>query len=154
MTYEAYHTIFLWAGVLAIIFAVLSVVLFIVLKIPKVIGDLSGATARKAIADIRDQNIRTGDKRHKTSAVNLERGRITDRITESGNIQRVGENVNTGIMTQKIDTPASVEIQEDSETTILPVQEYSETEVLKENRLEADFVIEEEICFIHTNETI
>ncbi len=154
MTYEAYHTIFLWAGVLAIIFAVLSVVLFIVLKIPKVIGDLSGATARKAIADIRDQNIRTGDKRHKTSAVNLERGRITDRITESGNIQRVGENVNTGIMTQKIDTPASVEMQENSETTILPVQGYSETEVLKENMVDADFVIEEEICFIHTNETI
>lgn len=154
MTYEAYHTIFLWAGVLAIIFAVLSVVLFIVLKIPKVIGDLSGATARKAIADIRDQNIRTGDKRHKTSAVNLERGRITDRITESGNIQRVGENVNTGIMTQKIDTPASVEMQKNSETTILPVQGYSETEVLKENMVDADFVIEEEICFIHTNETI
>ena len=154
MTYEAYHTIFLWSGVLAIIFAVLSVVLFIVLKIPKVIGDLSGATARKAIADIRDQNIRTGDKRHKTSAVNLERGRITDRITESGNIQRVGENVNTGIMTQKIDTPASVEMQKNSETTILPVQGYSETEVLKENMVDADFVIEEEICFIHTNETI
>lgn len=154
MTYEAYHTIFFGAGVLAIIFAVLSVVLFIVLKIPKVIGDLSGATARKAIADIRDQNIRTGDKRHKTSAVNLERGRITDRISESGNIQRVGENVNTGIMTQKIDIPTSVEMQGDSETTILPVQEYLETEVLKENRLDADFVIEEEICFIHTNETI
>ena len=107
MTYETYHTVFLSAGILAIIFAVCSVLLFVLLKIPKVVGDLSGRTARKGIADIREQNVRTGDKRHKTSAVNLDRGRITDRITDSGNIQRVGKTVNTGVMTQKINMPES-----------------------------------------------
>lgn len=154
MTYETYHTVFLSAGILAIIFAVCSVLLFVLLKIPKVVGDLSGRTARKGIADIREQNVRTGDKRHKTSAVNLDRGRITDRITDSGNIQRVGKTVNTGVMTQKINMPESEEMTETSETTVLPTAEYSETVVLDEIRMDDDFVIAEEICFIHTDETI
>ena len=154
MTYETYHTVFLSAGILAIIFAVCSVLLFVLLKIPKVVGDLSGRTARKGIADIREQNVRTGDKRHKTSAVNLDRGRITDRITDSGNIQRVGKTVNTGVMTQKINMPESEEMTETSETTVLPTAEYSETVVLDEIRMDDDFAIEEEICFIHTDETI
>ncbi len=154
MTYETYHTVFLSAGIFAIIFAVCSVLLFVLLKIPKVVGDLSGRTARKGIADIREQNVRTGDKRHKTSAVNLDRGRITDRITDSGNIQRVGKTVNTGVMTQKIKMPESEEMTETSETTVLPTAEYSETVVLDEIRMDDDFAIEEEICFIHTDETI
>lgn len=154
MTYETYHTVFLSAGILAIIFAVCSVLLFVLLKIPKVVGDLSGRTARKGIADIREQNIRTGDKRHKTSAVNLDRGRITDRITDSGNIQRVGKTVNTGVMTQKINMPESEEMMETAETTVLPTQQYSETVILDEIRMDDDFAIAEEICFIHTDETI
>lgn len=52
MTYEMYQTIFWHAGVLTIIFAVGDVLLFVILKIPKVIGQLSGRTARKGIADI------------------------------------------------------------------------------------------------------
>ena len=157
MTYETYHTVFLSAGILAIIFAVCSVLLFVLLKIPKVVGDLSGRTARKGIADIREQNIRTGDKRHKTSVVNLDRGRITDRITDSGNIQRVGQTVNTGVMTQKINMSESEEMMETTETTettVLPTQQYSETVVLDEIRRDDDFAIAEEICFIHTDETI
>lgn len=154
MTYETYHTVFLSAGILAIIFAVCSVLLFVLLKIPKVVGDLSGRTARKGIADIREQNIRTGDKRHKTSAVNLDRGRITDRITDSGNIQRVGKTVNTGVMTQKINMSESEEMMEATETIVLPTQQYSETVVLDEIRIDDDFAIAEEICFIHTDETI
>ena len=154
MTYETYHTVFLSAGMLAIIFAVCSVLLFVILKIPKVVGDLSGRTARKGIADIREQNVRTGGKRHKTSVVNLDRGRITDFIKDSGNIQRVGKTVNTGVMTQKINIPESEERMETSETTILPITEDSETIVLDEIRMDDDFTIEEELCFIHTEETI
>ena len=49
MTYEMYQTIFWHAGVLTIIFAVGDVLLFVILKIPKVIGQLSGRTARKEL---------------------------------------------------------------------------------------------------------
>ena len=59
MTYEMYQTIFWHAGVLTIIFAVGDVLLFVILKIPKVIGQLSGRTARKGIADIWKKNIQT-----------------------------------------------------------------------------------------------
>ena len=56
MTYEMYRMIFQIAGGLSIGLLVVSVILFFVLKIPRVIGDLSGRTARKAIEDIRKQN--------------------------------------------------------------------------------------------------
>ena len=49
MTYDIYRYIFIGGAVLAGLMLVLSIVLFIVLKIPSVIGDLSGSTAKKAI---------------------------------------------------------------------------------------------------------
>ena len=57
MTYEMYRMIFQIAGGLSIGLLVVSVILFFVLKIPRVIGDLSGRTARKAIEDIRKQKV-------------------------------------------------------------------------------------------------
>lgn len=103
MTYEMYRMIFQIAGGLSIGLLVVSVILFFVLKIPRVIGDLSGRTARKAIEDIRKQNTQSGDKRHKTSAVNRERGMITDRITPSGNLMMNRGPVNTGVVTEKLE---------------------------------------------------
>ena len=45
-------------------------------KIPKVISDLSGATARKTIKNIREQNEASGDKAYKVSAFNEARGKV------------------------------------------------------------------------------
>ena len=70
-------------------------------------------------------------KRHKTSAVNLDRGRITDRITDSGNIQRVGKTVNTGVMTQKINMPESEGNDGNFRNNVLPTAEYSETSSIR-----------------------
>ena len=70
MTYEMYQTIFWHAGVLTIIFAVGDVLLFVILKIPKVIGQLSGRTARKGIADIWKKNIQTRGRCYKSCAEN------------------------------------------------------------------------------------
>ena len=86
MTYDGYRLVFQIAGVVAIVMLIVSIILFIILKIPGVIGDLSGRTARKGIEDIRMQNMRSGDKRYKTSPVNHERGKLTDKITPSGNL--------------------------------------------------------------------
>lgn len=165
MTYESYRMLFQIAGALSIGLLVVSVILFFVLKIPKVIGDLSGRTARKAIEDIRKQNTRSGDKRHKTSAVNRERGMITDRITPSGNLMRNKEPVNTGVVTEKIgvaDTSGVAYPQTGTEGTVPLVQNEigatevltSETEVLAnetEVLLPNDFSIEFEICLIHSD---
>ena len=104
MTYEMYQTIFWHAGVLTIIFAVGDVLLFVILKIPKVIGQLSGRTARKGIADIWKKNIQTRGRCYKSCAENQNFGSIAGGMTESGNIHRFGEAVNTGGITQKIAT--------------------------------------------------
>ena len=156
MTYEMYRMIFQIAGGLSIGLLVVSVILFFVLKIPRVIGDLSGRTARKAIEDIRKQNTQSGDKRHKTSAVNRERGMITDRITPSGNLMMNRGPVNTGVVTEKIgvvdNSGVSMPLTQNetgatevlaNETEVLA----NETEVLGTN----DFSIEFEICLIHSD---
>lgn len=53
---ETICNVMLFGGIaLAIIFAIVAVVLFVKLDIPKVIGDLSGSTARKQIKEIREK---------------------------------------------------------------------------------------------------
>ena len=60
---------FIAAGV----FAVLAIALWFLFKIPIVIGDLSGRTAKKSIERMRLNNEKTGNKSYKTSKSNLER---------------------------------------------------------------------------------
>ena len=122
--YEMYRYIFIGGLVLAIIMAVTAILLFILLKIPKVIGDLSGSNARKAIENIRSGNEATGNKTYKSSYVNSQRGKVTDKISQSGNIQqKTTSDLKAGAMpTSRIDSGAA------NETTVLDVA--SETTVL------------------------
>ena len=83
-----YQTIFWHAGVLTIIFAVGDVLLFVILKIPKVIGQLTGRTARKGIADIWKKNIQTRGRCYKSCAENQNFGSIAGGMTESGNMKQ------------------------------------------------------------------
>ena len=153
MTYEMYQTIFWHAGVLTFIIAVGDVLLYVILKIPKVIGQLSGRTARKGIADIWKKNIQTRGRCYKSCAENQNFGSIAGGMTESGNIHRFGEAVNTGGITQKIATSETGEKLKTSETMFLPTPKCAETMVLNDVDMDDNFVIEE-ICFIHTKETI
>ena len=57
---------------------VLAILFFIMFRIPSVIGDLSGRTAKKSIARMRATNEKTGNKSFKTSSTNAERGTVTD----------------------------------------------------------------------------
>ena len=57
---------------------VIAVFFFFFFKIPKVIGDLSGKTARKSIAKMRAANEKTGNKSYQESKTNLNRGKVTD----------------------------------------------------------------------------
>lgn len=126
MTYEIYRSIFIGAAVLCGIMLIVSILLFIFLHVPALIGDLSGATARKAIESIREQNERSGDKSYKTSAVNRKRGRLTDKISPSGRLTHHTERtLDTGVVTEKISTQrlasenATALLQNDNETTVL-----------------------------------
>lgn len=61
---------------------VLAVSIFITDKIPAVIGDLSGRTAAKQIAELRAQNTNTGRKSHRPDMFNVGRGAITDPVSQ------------------------------------------------------------------------
>ena len=103
MTYEVYRYIFVIGAVLAGIMFVISVAMFFVLKIPSVIGDLTGATARKAIENIRISNENTGNKIYRTSPVNRERGKLTDKISPSGRlIKNPSTSLRGAMETEKI----------------------------------------------------
>ena len=131
MSYEVLRYIFIGAAALSGAMLIVSILLFIILKIPRVIGDLTGATARKAIENIRNQNESSGDKIYKSSAVNRERGKLTDKISASGNISHHENNPLGGAMaTTKIATQGLSENAEFNETTVLGADTGNETTVL------------------------
>jgi len=182
MTYEIYRYIFLGGAILAGIMFVVSVLVFFLLKIPTVIGDLTGANARKAIENIRNHNESTGDKTYRTSQVNRERGKLTDKISPSGRLIKDPSHSLHGAMgTEKISTqqlhPEDVtnettvltgeltgstettvltgELTGANETTVLNNETHAnETTALSAQSFSNDFVIEYEITYIHTDEVI
>lgn len=175
MTYEIYRYIFLGGAILAGIMLVISVLVFFLLKIPTVIGDLTGANARKAIENIRNHNESTGDKTYRSSQVNRERGKLTDKISPSGRIVKNPSHSLHGAMgTEKIGTQQlhtedganettvlTGELTGADETTVLTGElaggnetHANETTVLNAQTFSNAFVIEYEITYIHTDEVI
>ena len=136
MTYEVYQYIFYGGMGVAVLFFIVSVLLFFVLRIPDVIGDLTGATARRAIEDIRNRNEETGEKLYKSSTVNKQRGRLTDKISESGRIISRNPNEFGGAMatekisTQKIANNETTVLSSSNETTLLSTE--NETTLLSQ----------------------
>lgn len=72
--------------VVAAISFVLAVFFWFNFKIPSVIGDLSGRTAKKSIARMRASNERAGGQGYKPSAANVSRGKLTDRMKYSSKL--------------------------------------------------------------------
>lgn len=169
MSYEIYRYIFYGGAILAAVMLAVTVLLFFVYKIPTVIGDLTGANARKAIENIRNQNESSGDKLYKTSQVNRERGKLTDKISPSGSLMRDPSGILGGgaMATEKISTQELPQVDETTvlesnettvlsanETTVLDISGTGETTVLVAEDIPAVFQIEYEITFIHTDEVI
>lgn len=140
MTYDVYMNIYMVGLVLAGIMLVVSVILFFMLKIPAVIGDLSGATAKKAIENIRNQNEESGEKAYKSSAVNRERGKLTDKISPSGSLHtKPSDKLGFGMKTEKISTQR-LDVEDSGETTLLSA--VNETTVLSNNAGETEVLNE------------
>lgn len=87
MSVELLQTLSLVSYILAAVFLLVAIALFFLLDVRKLIGDISGANARKAIENIRQQNESSGDKAYKPSPVNMARGKLTDKISQSGRLQ-------------------------------------------------------------------
>lgn len=147
--------------VLAGVFLMLVVFCWIKFGIPKIIGDLTGRTAKDSIAKMRENNEKTGVKSFKPSAGNVERGKLTETASGFNNIEETTEKLDlnstqpeTGILSDnKADAEADF-----PETDILDVgtellnDKETENPIVHRNNL--DIKITDEITFIHTDEVI
>lgn len=161
MSVQLLQTLSLIAFIVAAVLFLIAVALFFLLDIPKLYGDISGRTARKAIEAIREQNRASGNKAYHPSAVNEERGRLTDRITQSGNLESRQADMSIGVGTEKFST--EMIYSQSNETTILN-GEYSaasETTILTNNVVDENssttnngFSLEVEISFTGSSDII
>ena len=147
MTVELLQTLSLVAYIATGILFLVAVALFFLLDVPKLYGDISGRTAKKAIEAIRQQNESSGNKAYKPSAVNAERGKLTDKITQSGRLQSQTAGLPVSVGTAKFATSTlhpqpnetTVLEQPAGETTVLtgtlPPAESGETTVLAQNQV-------------------
>ena len=170
MSIEMLQTLSLIGYMLSGVFLIITIILFFVLKVPQLIGDVTGATARKAIEDIRRQNEESGDKAYKPSAVNAARGSLTDKISASGKLIKNSGKISAGIGTQKIGTQKLVQEAQmgqettfiteaaSQETTVLTLETIAlspETSVLNTERIREDgFCVDVELGFCESTEII
>lgn len=129
-TAEILSLVSLISYILAGICLVLAVFFWFFFKIPGVIGDLSGRTARKSIEKMRQANERTGNKSYRASATNAARGKLTDTMQHSSKLKK-----------------AKVPPQEPAESA----DGRPETGLLVENK--ADAVITDETAALDLGET-
>lgn len=98
LSYDQYNTLLLIALILAGVFFALAVILFFVLKIPAVIGDLSGSTARKAISEIRSGNAGKVHTKPARGSVST----ITEKMTTTSRLSKPGKPPMTGVTTASL----------------------------------------------------
>lgn len=84
---------------IAILFFAVAVFFWVFFKIPTVIGDLSGRTAKKSIAKMRDVNKKTGAK-HKGSKTNAERGKLTETMSNLKKDNDIDDKPETGLLSE------------------------------------------------------
>ena len=161
---ETLSTVTIVSYVLAGVFLAFAVFSFIIFKIPNVIGDLSGRNAKKSIAQMRENNEKSGKKSYRPHPVASERGTVTEpikqkkmgskKLTQTGNIEEKKETT----AKSKPNNNGTVKLNYDKNATEVLS---SGTEVLDNNGLintvsETKLKIKmiQDIVFIHTEETI
>lgn len=174
MSYDIYRLIFIGAAIACGVMFLVSVILFIVFKIPNIIGNLTGHSAKKAIEDIKKQQNESyvingeanesplnGKKKitEKISTARLDRAEETT-VLGNGN-SRVEETTILGNGNSNVEETIMLGYNGTEETTLLGNGRVDETAVLGNGITEfstvpgnAMFIVTEEIRFIHTEEWI
>lgn len=158
---EILSTISIASFVLAGVFFILSILLWFKFKIPKIIGDLTGRTAKASIAKMRESNEKSGAKFYKPSSDNSERGKLTETASgfneskiETAKLDINDNQFETGILLEnKADKGKSspdTDILDDG-TALLNSNETSKQAKAKERM---NITILDEIVIIHTDEVI
>lgn len=149
---------------------VFAVFLWFKFKIPAVIGDLSGATARKSIAKMREMNEKSGDKSYRSSSVNANRVKLTDGVGDSETLDlggKSGETTDgrpeTGLLaTNKADATQTKETELlDGQGTAVLLEDENATRPLNENARKEpkrsggkSLTMLDEVILVHTDEVI
>lgn len=157
--YTLYQHIALYCAIAAGIFLVITVLLFLILRIPQVMGELTGRTARKAVQEMIEKNPgsgrlqRTGkavEKKKKSSTTNKKASKTENEEKKKRSYHDlVGENDTPVRLVSQDDMPTPAVIhpraktedtdldqttllqqETDGETTILMQTEQMETSVL------------------------
>ncbi len=154
-TIKLLSTIFFAA---AAVFLLLSIFLFFKFKIITIVNDLSGRTARKAIAQIRDNNLKSGEKPFRSSSVNINRGKLTEPIPDittrkTDKLEGVSaplENAETTIFREDGTTELLVS---DENTTVLAGTDMAvNNEPIQRPRIAVQIL--NKVVLIHTDEAI
>lgn len=134
---------------------ILAIFFWFKFKIPSVVGDLSGKTARKSIAKMRESNEKSGKKSYQSSSVNVNRGKVTESMPDT--------RPETGILEEnkgKIVDRQGTELLDEDETTGLLIEEEG-TEPLQQMEKQfvkrtggKELVMLEEIMLVHTDEVL
>lgn len=105
---DIYNICFYGGLVLAILLLITSVILFVVLKIPRVIGELSGRTARKGIEELKGGTKETSavSKKEQAKYYNQNSGKIKIREAASTGTQKKN-NDTAALPGNKKDLPGS-----------------------------------------------
>lgn len=114
MTYETYRQIFFYGAIACGVMFLISVALFFWLRIPRVISDLTGRTARKAIKEIRKQNEQGGEMAYQNNRRNNSSGKQKPQMAAASR---------EGTMTQKIATQILVEQAQSDATSVLAAEQ-------------------------------
>lgn len=131
------------------LFLLITIILFFKLKIPNIIGELSGRTERRAIEGIRNQSVNDSQKKYASrylKSANLSRisysNRLnsSDKLSPSSKIRRPASMKLENQYTAKLDMPKDdIDVQQG--------QEYGETVVLTEfNKEDVVFLDDIVIC--------
>ena len=154
MTYETYRLIFLVGAIAAGLMVIAAVVLFFVLKIPRVIGDLTGSTARKAIAGIRSQTEQNGGRNDAAG----------NRADAAPKAQQAPLAEETALLTPETTLLSPETTLLAPETTVLAPQgaspvstapgETARLQPAAQAQPTTDFVIEQELTYLHTDEVL
>ncbi len=132
---------------------VLAAFFWFFFKIPTVIGDLTGRTARKSIAKLRAANEKSGNKTHKESKENAARGKVTAAIPKANS-----NKVETGILSDNQAEGGVAGVSTEAETVSLEIETtvslgISPTIHAKRTGGKT-LVMLEEVILTHTNEVI
>lgn len=148
-----YHAAFITFLILAILFLVISIILFFRFDIRGIFDMKTGRGARKAIQKMQELNDQTGKLRQESVTAGRSEMPPQDRISAPPTEKRQEDSQKTDILVNE-ESQETALLSECNETTILSSNEVQEVPQPEKIKLPGAFKIEKEIMWVHTEERL